>query len=149
MWRTLFVPISIAVLTVASARSDAATVRGTVMFDGHRAQAFVAAVPMDTVTGVPDADNAVVRMTGINGTYAVMVPDGPFVLVAWDGSNGAVALSPENGFVLDLEPQERVDAIAAGGTYCTCRRMFWSVYFCCLWTDVVNLGCSLYWGRLC
>lgn len=144
----ILISTCIAVFSIGSVPSYAATVSGTVTYLGRHAQAFVAAVPVDTVSGRVESDRAVVRMTGLNGSFSLPAPDGPYALIAWDGSRGVLVEGVAGGSVtLAMTDQSPPDAVTAASVRCTCTRLFWGLYYTCLWAEWGKIGC--YIGRSC
>jgi hypothetical protein len=146
-----FVVSSILAVAVAlyAVPVDARTLTGTVTFEGHRTQAFVLAAPIDTVTGTPDESRAIKRMTGLNGAFSVPVPDGPCVLIGWNGRSTAVAFDPADRTELVLSHRDKPDAVvAATEPTCTCKKWFWNFYYSCYhyW---FGTDCWVSWGCAC
>ncbi|MBI4092687.1 MAG: hypothetical protein HY420_02055 [Candidatus Kerfeldbacteria bacterium] len=128
--------------------AQAAAVSGNVMLGTKSAQAVVAAVPFDSSTGTIDADRAVTVFTGLNGRFTITPPSEQFMLVAWNGEEGAIILDPTDGQIVHLQTLA-LPTYAPATTYCSCRRLFWNLYWTCMWTDVLNLGCGPSWGCGC
>ncbi len=151
MRQSPFVVSSILVVAVAlcTASVDARTLTGTVMFEGHRTQAFVVAAPIDTVTGLPDEGRVVMRMTGLKGAFSIQVPDGPCVLIGWNGRNSAVVFDPAERTELVLARHDPPDAVPASTqTTCTCKKWFWNFYYSCYQYWFGN-DCWVSWGCAC
>ncbi len=128
--------------------AHAAAVSGNVMLGTKSAQAVVAAVPFDASTGIIDADRAVTVFTGLNGRFTITPPSEQFMLVAWNGEDGAVVLEPTDGLVVHLQPQVP-PTVAAVNTWCTCKRLFWGLYYTCWWADWGSIGCVIWKGCQC
>ena len=152
MHRSMFVvsSIIIAVATAFVATSAyARTLTGVVLFEGHRTQAFVVVAPIDTVADRPDESRVVTRMTGLNGSFSVQVPDGPCVLIGWDGRNSAVVFNPADRIELVLKRHDLPDAVTASTkTTCTCRHWFGNLYWSCYHYWFGN-DCWVSWGCAC
>ncbi len=151
MRRMPFVVIGICTIALSfgSVVSSAAMLRGTVSYAGHHAQALIAAVPVDTVSGRVDSLRAVVCVTGLNGAFSCASPEGPFVLIAWDGVNGAIVEGvTDTPVALVMTPQGLPEVVVASSVSCSCRHWVGNIYTICYlywWGS----SCYLSWGCGC
>lgn len=125
-----------------------AAVSGRVMLGTKSAQAVVAAVPFNAATDALDADRAVTVFTGLNGRFSITPPSEQYLLVAWNGEDSGIVFEPVDGVTIHLLRQEP-PIVAAANTWCTCKRLFWGLYYTCWWADWGSIGCIIWRSCQC
>ena len=132
---------------------QAARLSGTVTLNNRLASAVVIAVPYNPVTHVTIEGQARIMPTDAQGVFAMEVPDGNFLLVAWDGRNGAVVNSPVGSIALQLTEQGPPKfMVAADCSYkCSCSHIIGNLYWVNMWGNGVFCGSYQYlsWGCKC
>lgn len=149
MSRQIVLGLVVAALVVAlgAIPADAASISGKVTVNNHNALAVVGAVPYDTLTMQTAPERAVVTRTDALGRFRLDAPDGPYLLVAWDGRNGDVLISPAGEVAMTMKSQTRSTyTLAACPISKSCAHLFGNVYWVYAWNSCGYSSHYLSWG---